>query len=566
MILSDYVHERLHAAGVTHAFGVPGYFVMPVWQTFTKEPGIILARHESGAVFMADGFSRLTGHLGVVLATIGPGMTNCVTGVACAYRDSIPLLVITGQAPTATFGRGAFLESYILDRAVHPAGLFSAITKKSIEIVDSANAAFLVDAAIRLAQSGRPGPVHLSIPIDLQKSEIRPPSSVASRLVDGKLVDRHSIDAEVIRQAGQLLTRARRPLLLVGWGAMLAGAMTEIARLADELGAGVICSAKAVSCLSRSHSLRLGHLGPGQRPDMIPAVRAYNPDVVLVLGASLSSFYAEPLADLLERAAVIRVDIDADQLHLRGRTDLALHGDVGSVVSALRNVLSEHVGASLDRSEILNMVTKFQARGRRARSAQPSEFEDEVSMSGTIVQLSEMLPDDAVVIPDTGNHWLDTLALHEAPQAGGLQLNCGMGAMGWAIGAAVGMAFARPERRTVCVTGDGSMLMHGSELSVAAEHGLNLLALVFNNRAHGRVRLGQKRDFDGDPLATDIPEIDFAKWMEAMRVPSRKIDRADQVRPVLRSALDTPGTVGVEVRCHPDEIPASLRNWTGDVP
>jgi acetolactate synthase I/II/III large subunit len=141
MILSEYLHSSLAAAGAQRAFGVPGYFVMPIWQSFASgNPSIVLARHESGAAFMADGLSRVTGRLGVVLATTGPGMTNCVTGVACAYRDSVPMLVITGQAPTATFGSGAFLESYILDRSTSPAALLAPITKKSIEIVDAAHA------------------------------------------------------------------------------------------------------------------------------------------------------------------------------------------------------------------------------------------------------------------------------------------------------------------------------------------------------------------------------------------------------------------------------------------
>ena len=187
-------------------------------------------------------------------------------------------------------------------------------------------------------------------------------------------------------------------------------------------------------------------------------------------------------------------------------------------------------------------------------------------MSGAIARLSALLPEDAVVVPDAGNHWLDTISLHRAPRGGGLQLNCGIGAMGWAIGAAVGMAFARPDSRTVCVTGDGSMLMHGTELSVAAEHRLNLLTVVFNNGSHARVRLGQQQDFHGDTLATDIPSIDFGQWMATMGVRPFLVERPEQVEPVFREALATPGTVGVEVRCRADEVPASLRAWVEDVP
>lgn len=562
MKLSEYVHHRVQQAGATHAFGVPGYFVMPIWQAFTEDPSIVLARHESGAAFMADGYSRTTGRLGVVLATIGPGMANCVTGVACAYRDSIPLLVVTGQAPTATFGRGAFLESYILDRAVSPAGLFGSITKKSIEVVDIANATFLIDAAITLALSGRPGPVHLSVPIDLQQQELPAqrqfepaPAGIASWSADAAL------DVEVLRRCTDTLMAARRPLVVVGWGAVQAQAAGDVSVLARQLGAIVVCTTKAVAALPATDPSRLGHLGPGQRSDIASALKTYDPDVILVLGASLSTFYAQPLADLLERATVIRADIDADQLHMRARVDLALHGDVANVVRALRRALPRAHPANSDATDRLTMVAGFQDRAQRAATAQTPDYQGMPSMAGTIARLGALLPNNAVVLPDAGNHWLDTIALHQPPCAGAIQLNCGIGAMGWAIGAAVGMAIAHPDRQIVCITGDGSMLMHGSELSVAAEHNLNLLALVFNNRSHGRVRLGQRVDFDGDTIGTDLPDVNFSLWMRAMGLRTFKIQRPDDIETVLRAALDTPGPVGVEIDCHPDETPASLRNW-----
>jgi acetolactate synthase-1/2/3 large subunit len=184
-------------------------------------------------------------------------------------------------------------------------------------------------------------------------------------------------------------------------------------------------------------------------------------------------------------------------------------------------------------------------------------------MAGTMARLGEWLPPDAIVVPDAGNHWLDTLSLHQPQRAGGILLNCGLGAMGWGIGAAVGVALADLGRKTVCVTGDGSMLMHGTELSVAAEHGADLLVLVFNNRSHGRVRLGQL-EFDGGPLGTSLPDIDLTGWMSAMGISAFRVSRPDDVGPVLHRALEQKGTVGVEIRCHADEKPAFLRGWIDD--
>jgi acetolactate synthase-1/2/3 large subunit len=557
--LSEFLHRRLATAGVMRAFGVPGYFVMPIWQEFSRgAPEIVLARHESGAAYMADGHSRTTRTLGVVLATSGPGMTNCVTGVACAYRDSVPMLVITGQAPTSTFGRGAFLESYLLDRSTSAAALLSPITKKSIEIVDPANGAFLIDTAISLSQSGRPGPVHLSIPIDLQQTEIpddRPPHVHTTSQGHEQVAF-----GAAITHVADLLAHAARPLLLAGWGCMLAGAEGELTALAEETGALVVTSTKALSCLPTWHPSRFGHLGPGQRSDTARVINDYAPDVVVITGASLSSYYAEAIAPALDTAALVRIDIDPDSLQLRRMPDVAIHGDARAVLQALRYASRTRQAAKRGRS----LADDFQSKARRALAAQPPAYGTHPSVSGTIARLAEMLPADAVVVPDAGSHWLDTISLHQAQRAGGIQLNCGIGAMGWAIGASIGMATASTDRLTVCITGDGSMLMSGGELSVAAEHRLNHLTLVFNNQSHGRVRIGQRMDFDGEPFRTDIPPIDFAQWMAAMGIRSFKIEHPWQVEPTLKDAIKSPGTVGVEILCDPDETPASLRNWIED--
>ncbi|MGH8902252.1 MAG: thiamine pyrophosphate-binding protein [Egibacteraceae bacterium] len=570
MKLSEYLYSELARAGVCYAFGVPGYFVMPIWQRFTDAPRIVLSRHESGAVFMADGWSRTTRRLGVALATTGPGLTNCVTGVACAYRDSIPVLIITGQAPTKTFGRGAFLESYILDRSVGPAELLGPITKKSIEIVELDNARFLIDTALMLAVAGRPGPVHLSIPIDLQDQELpQSPGAVRSHRTRALQTD-STMPAVVAPMSGEdtfaracaALSSARRPLLIAGWGTYLADASKDLMRLAEKVGGVVVSTTKALACFSGQEPAFLGHLGPGQRPDIVEGLRGYVPDVVVVAGASLSQYYASGIWPLLEQAFVVRIDIDADQLGLRLVPDVALHGDARWWLAALRSSLGG--ASSRQRSGRSELVAAFRARHDRAATLQSRQFDGKPSMAGTIARLHDILPEDCVVIPDAGNHWLDTMALYRPSRPGGLQVNCGVGPMGWAIGAAVGAAFAHHDWKTVCVTGDGSMLMHGVELSVAAEHGLNLLAIVYNNRAHGRVRLGQRVDFDSDPLGTDIPPIDFAQWSSAMGITSFKVVDPNDFEPVVASALKCEGTTVVEVECHPDEVPASLRNWIAD--
>jgi acetolactate synthase-1/2/3 large subunit len=574
--LASYLHEQVRRAGADRAFGVPGSYIMPVWQTFKANPRIVLARHESGAAFMADGWSRTTGRPGVVLATIGPGLTNLVTGVAGAYRDSVPLVVVTGQASTSSFGRGAFLESYGMDRDTPPHALFTPITKKSLEITDLRNARFLIDSAFSLAVSGRPGPVHLSIPVDLQAAELpdvgpadgqAEPTAAAppAALAVGQARDPGVLTDPGFAVAAELAAAAR-PLILAGWGVASRRLGGDLAALAEQLGAPVVCTAKAISCLPSTHPLHAGHLGPGQRSDLVPFLMSYDPDVVLLLGVSLHAYYAAPLAPLLSRAKTIRVDIDPDQIALRHRPDLAALGDARDLLPRFTAALARMSEPRHTPPEPFSAVLRaFRDRRTKAAAAQPAAWRGRTSMSGTIARLGAVLPPDAVVVPDAGNHWLDTIALHEPARPGGIMLNCGLGAMGWGIGAAVGAALADTGRTTVCITGDGSMLMHGSELSVAAEYGCDLIVLVFNNQAHGRVQLGQRQDLDGDLLGTGLPDIDFARWMGALGLPAETVDRPGDMEAALGRALKTDGPFGIEVRCHPDEVPACMRDWIEDV-
>jgi acetolactate synthase-1/2/3 large subunit len=557
LTLAEYVRDRLAEAGVDWAFGVPGSFVMPVWQAFAQRPRMVLSRHESGGVYMADGWSRATGRLGVAVATVGPGLTNAVSGVACAHRDSVPLLLITGQAPTATFGRGAFLESYVLDRSFSPQQLFAPITKASLEVVDLVNARFLVDTAIALALSGRRGAVHLSLPLDLQQQAL-PDGAALPPPVAGP-----GAAAPDVAAAVKVLAEAERPLLLAGWGASLAGAGPALSRLAARAAAVTVTTAKAIACLGPDEPSLLGHVGPGQRGDLLPAIAEHRPDVAVVVGAGMSAYYAAPLLGALDGARIVRIDVDGDQLGMRVRSDATIQGDARAAVEALVEALGP---GSSNTAAPERLAARLRERAARAAAAQPLAHGSLPSMAGTMARLGGLLPPDAVVIPDAGSHWLDTLALHRPGAPGGLQLNCGLGSMGWAIGAAIGMAFADRSRRVVCITGDGSALMHGVEASVAAEHELDVLFVVFNNRSHGRVRLGQRADFGGEIVATDIPDVDFAAWMRAMRVPSQRVDDPDEVAPALAAALGTAGTTAVEILCDPDEVPAALRDWTREAP
>jgi acetolactate synthase-1/2/3 large subunit len=559
MTLSRYISRRLADLGTTFAFGVPGAFVMPVWQELNGTPQIILSRHETGGAYMADGYSRVTGKLGVLVATVGPGIANCLAGVTAAYRDSTPLLVITGQNPVASFGRGGFLESFALDRSASPVDVFRPITKASLEIVSIDQAKFFVDTALRLATSGRPGPVHLSIPIDLQQQEIpglddRPAPPRCGTPVPETLL------GTAVEAAARLLGTARRPLILAGWGTWQSGAAQFLDHLAGRIDAPVLTTTKGLVVGDVVQQRLIGHVGPGQRGDIASFLEEYDCDVLLVAGASLSAYYCGPLQPALQSSTLIRIDIDADQLYRRFEPDVAVLGDVRAVLAGILTWLEAEPPST--RVSPQRQLAAWHGAAADALGRQAIQYGEDVSMAGFVSRLRTLLPEDALIIPDAGNHWLDVLALtHQPPSGLRVLANCGLGSMGWAIGAAVGAAFADAGRKVVCVTGDGSMLMHGTELSVAAEHGLDLTVIVFNNRAHGRVRLGQKLDFGAEQMGTDIAEVDFTAWAAAMGITSGRVGTVADVETVAVPLLRHRGTVLIEVMCSPDEVPACLRNW-----
>lgn len=559
MTLSRYISRRLADLGTRFAFGVPGALVMPVWQELNGAPQIILSRHETGGAYMADGYSRVTGKLGVLVATVGPGIANCLPGVTAAYRDSTPLLVITGQNPVASFGRGGFLESFTLDRSASPVDVFRPITKASLEIVSIDQSQFFVDTALRLATSGRRGPVHLSIPIDLQQQEIpglddRPVQPRRGTLPPETLL------GTAVEAAARLLGTAGRPLILAGWGTWQSGAAHLVDQLAGKIDAPVLTTTKGLVVGDAVQQRLIGHVGPGQRGDIASFLKEYDCDVLLVAGASLSAYYCGPLQPALHAATLIRIDIDADQLYRRFEPDVAVLGDVRAVLAGILTRLEAEPPSA--RVSPQAQLAEWHGAAAKALERQAIQYGEEVSMAGFVSRLRALLPEDALIIPDAGNHWLDVLALtHQPPSGLRVLANCGLGSMGWAIGAAVGAAFADAGRKVVCVTGDGSMLMHGTELSVAAEHGRDLTVIVFNNRAHGRVRLGQKLDFGAEQMGTDIAEVDFTAWAAAMGIASGRIRTVADVEAVAAPLLRRRGTVLIEVMCSPDEVPACLRNW-----
>lgn len=544
MKFAEYVYKRLQEIGCDYAFGIPGSYIAPIWQSFKESAKLILARHESGAAFMANGWTRITGKLSVVLSTLGPGITNVITGTACAFKDSLPLLVITGQAPVESFGKGVFQECYPTDRGFSPNGIMSHVTKASIEINNIKNAVHLFEQAIKIATSGRKGPVHISIALDVQNQDVTEEQDLRYKNVSTVL--RYDIEKVIDR-----FYSAERPLIIAGWGCHLSGCSKQLEMLSSKWGAPILSTVKGLTACSYKWEMFLGHVGPGQNKEILDFLYSYKPDLILVLGASLASYYSSHIKPIIDQSYCIQVDIDAEQLGFYQRIDCCIQADLREWLTSVCNSFKYHKNCR----DIKEKILQFKSELLQTYSQLASKTG---LMAKSINMLNRILPENAIVIPDAGNHWLDTLSLYRTQQANGFFIDIGIGSMGHAIGSSIGIKLADPNKRVVCITGDGSILMSGSEISVSTELNLNNIYIIYNNASHGRVRTDQYITWNEDYIASDIIMCDFCKWGESLGAQGFRVASENEFKEAVASALEIESTSVIEVLVDKNEIPVCL--------
>jgi acetolactate synthase I/II/III large subunit len=543
LTFAEYINIRLRELGYDVVFGVPGYYIMPLWQTFTGKPYLVLARHESGAVYMADGWARITRKPGVVLSTLGPGQTNMFTGIACAYKDSVPLLAITGQANTKTFGKGVFQECYPIDRGFSPTSIFAPITKGSYEITDKQNAVYMFECALKLASSGRQGPVHLSIPLNIQEAELIIDLEADPKCIFNNSIHNVYIHTDKPNNIIDFFIESERVLILAGWGCYLSGQMDELQNLAEKLSAPIITTVKGLAAIKYNFDWFLGHVGPGQPKGIAEFLIRYNPDTILILGSSLSASYFDQIKEIIKKGNCIQVDIDHAQIGLRTKINLGIIADLRFWLPEICKLLP-----SKTNEELKKQIKEF-------KTTQIENLSSNTIMVQSIDELNRILPEDTVIVPDAGNHWLDTLSCYKPKCFGGLFTNMGLGAMGYAIGASIGLKLALPNKRIVCVTGDGSALMSGNEISVSGALNLNNIFIIYNNCCLGRVRTFQHFECQNNYVASDLPEIRFDKWAKSMGVDGYRVHSIEEFRAILKTVLKSNKTSVIEIMASNDEIP-----------
>jgi acetolactate synthase-1/2/3 large subunit len=527
--------DCLEQEGVRCIFGVPGGPLTAFFEALRRRPGIrfVLAKHEEGAAFMANSYARVTRGLAVCCVTSGPGATNALTGVASANADSLPVLVLTGQVSTRAFGKGAIQESTSF--GVDVVDIMKQVTKLSMMIPTAERTPDLVRYAARAAMSGRHGPVHLSLPADIATQP------VVRRLVPPsryRAVTAAPVDLDAIDHAARILVNARRPSLLAGHGAALAGAATELRLLAELLAIPVATSPKGKGVFPENHPLSLGVFGLGGH--RLADRYFLTDDVLLVVGSSLNEFSSSAWDErLIPSAALVQIDIEPSQIGCNYPVDVAIIGDARAALS-----------------ELFAAVGRLLARGAPDRDSDPlrelradtPRWDDEDLMRADtrplkphrlMHELRAAMPDEAALFVDAGSAIIWGGHYFEARRPDTYFIDLGLACMGSAVAGAVGGALAAPGRATVCLTGDAAFAMHGAEVHTAVEARVPVTWVVLNNGGHGMVSHGERLLFGGTDLgyASFRVPIDAAAFARALGARGTRVDSAAAFRAALEEAL-----------------------------
>ncbi len=527
--------ETLAQAGVRRFYTVPGESFLEVLDAVETHPelSLVSTRHESGASFMAEADAKLTGVPAVAMATRGVGASNLAIGVHTARQDSTPMVVLLGQVETPFLGREAFQE-------VDLPAFYGEITKWSTTVHRADRLAEFVERGLRVATTGRPGPVMLALPADILGEEVSAPSGANAG-------DRPRAvpSADEVSDVARSLGEASRPVVIAGGG--VGSARERLISFAEAFNVGVYAAFRRQDVFPNEHPLYLGHLTLGTPPETLRALE--NADLVLVLGSRLDEITTQTYALPRSDQTVIHVDPDPQELAATVPAGRRVVADVGAAVSVLlalgpaRRPERDWTGAHrayLESSEI--------PAPRSSGGIDPSRV---------VAALREALPEDAVITNDAGNFstFLHSYWRYNHPRT---QLAAANGAMGYGVPAAVAAKLAAPERQVVACCGDGGFLMTGQELETAVRYGAPILVVVFRNGIHGTIAMHQAREV-GRTAGVEIGEVDLAAYARSLGASGYSVRDTEDLAPVLAEAAASDSVALVDVVTDPNVIsPSSL--------
>ncbi|MFH2134085.1 MAG: thiamine pyrophosphate-binding protein [Pseudomonadota bacterium] len=577
--IADLLVAYLEQIGVEYVFGVPGGAIEPLFNAMARSQRrgglrVIVARHEAGAAFMADGYARETGRLGVCCTTSGPGSTNMITGVACAHDNNVPLLAISGLPVLSSFGRGALQESS--STGVNAFAMFDHCTSYNVMVSHTSQFERKLTNALMKAHHDPGGPVHLAIPLDILR-DVAPCATPTYNLAALYAQEPVLIDILAVQRLKEELVRSPSIAFVIGASCIEAiEAIMELVKLTDAL---FITTPDAKGYINPRHKAYCGVFGMGGHASAHNLL-ASAPDVVLAFGTGFSEFVSGGWCDSLLNERLIHIDNSEDNLMRSPMSKFHVRGDIRSVCEHLIELLKGDTSFTI--KDAKEPVGNFSRRQAGVSLISPESYNSEVTPikpQRLMKTLSERCPPGTRFLADSGNsmvwttHYLQprdrrseqerrTIDRQKHDQRSGtaswLRVMMDFCPMGWAIGAAVGIARGNPCCPVVCITGDGAYLMSGQEITVAAAEGLSVVFVILNDSSLGMVKHGQ-RLAGAEPIGHELPKVDYRKLAEAMNIPGHVIHSPQELDALdFNTILQRKGPTLLDIRVDGEEVPPMM--------
>lgn len=538
---SEIIMECLLREGVDVMFGYPGGAILPTYDAMAKYDDRIhhvLVRHEQGASHMADGYARATGKVGVCIATSGPGATNLVTGLATAMMDSSAIVAITGQVPIPAIGSDAFQETDVT-------GVTLPITKHNYLVTDVNELAYTIKEAFYIARTGRPGPVLVDVPKDVQNAEIEfvypdadvmlpgyhPPSEARPHEIDGAL---------------RLINEAERPIILAGHGITMSGAMNEVRELAERAQIPVALTLLGKGALPEEHPLVIGMMGMHGEASANLAIQ--EADLLIALGMRFDDRVTGNLKTYARNARKIHIDIDRSEINKNVKADVGIAGDLRAVLTQLLPKLPQK-----SHPDWIRRIRDW-LEDSSERDILNYETPGKLMTAQVINDIWRLTGGNAITVTDVGQHQMLEAQYYPHQRPATLLTSGGLGTMGFGFPAAIGAKFGQPDEEIWAIVGDGGFQMTLCEMATARQENINVNIAIINNHFLGMVRQWQELFFEKRYQATPMVNPDFCKLADAYDIPNRRVSRRDEVEKAVEFARGIDGPTLIEFVVEKEEM------------
>jgi acetolactate synthase-1/2/3 large subunit len=534
--------ECLKREGVKHIFGYPGGVVLDIYDELTRHPDIqhILVRHEQAAAHAADGYARASSQVGVALVTSGPGATNTVTGIASAYMDSIPIVVFTGQVPTALIGNDAFQEVDIV-------GITRPCTKHNYLVKDVKSLAYTVHEAFHIARSGRPGPVLVDLPKDVIQASTVPkfPESIKIKSYNPT----YHANPRQVKRALDLILTAKKPVLYTGGGIILSNAADELLKFAETLQIPVTSTLMGLGGFPGDHPLWMGMLG--MHGTYCANMAVSEADVLIGVGARFDDRVTGKLSDFAPHARIVHIDIDPSSISKNVAVDIPIVGDCRDTLNQLNDLLAAKTGQNWPEMRRVWLDT---VKTWEQEHPLTYVWSDTIIKPQYVVEkLWELTKGEAYITTEVGQNQMWAAQFYKFKRPRQLMTSGGLGVMGYGFPAAMGVQVARPDATVIDIAGDGSIQMNIQELITVVNNHLPVKIAILNNTYLGMVRQWQQLFYGRRYSATPMTAPDFVKLAEAYGAVGLRATKPSEVVPVIQEALNTPRPVVMDFKVEPEE-------------